>query len=943
MTDAGFRLEQLPPNVRETMRVRRQQRTGGLGRLEAVFDTATRWAPGQIVRVAFLGGTPALHLKIAEVANEIAMQCNLGFDFGYDESQGTLRTWTESDETYAAEIRVSFDLEGYFSLVGTDSIDPAIGYETDNVGGRPHQRSLNLGGFDATLPRSYRRTVLHEFMHAVSFHHEHANVRGPCQDEFRWEDDARYVPTTNEHGVYVADGEGRRPGIYTYLSGPPNGWSRATVDHNLRTVDQQSIRTTAFDPESVMLYRFPALFYRTPNGPCAPIGDGNTLSRLDIIGLQSLYPWPGRGTRTLAASPRSPAVAKRPPPALESRPPRPEPGPPGTLTRQLRARLTRELFTPDDDAAGGFESLPPVPTLPDGTTREAAEALSDENFEAIVVEYGRPSLRFLHDGFEPASDALWAQILAPTVVRDQLNAAGAAVGRVELKGVRDGFVGTAWMIAHDVAITNRHVATVFCARFGDGWQMTRGGGVQIDFGHQGHGLRAEVVEVLYVADEDEVDLALLRLRADGTAPLPPPIPVAKATPSSDSLVATIGFPGDERSTRRHDPATMTRIFDDRYGVKRLAPGKMFRSELPGQPIFSHDCTTLQGSSGSVLIDLATGEAVGLHFSGRARYANYAVIPERVAAKLARVRGDSATVGAALAKTVDGDDEGAPTVEAMADRTGYRADFLGEPHTVPLPELGELAPFAVPVPDADGTAPHELRYHNYSVVMHAERRLALLAAVNIDGGQARRVKRHKDKWYFDPRISPAVQSGNDLYHHNALDRGHLVRRLDPAWGSSQSDAMAAAADTFFWTNCSPQHAQMNQRTWLALEDYLLDHARTEGFKANVFTGPIFADGDPWYRDEWQLPRAYWKVVTMLHTERGALSATAYVVSQAELIEDLEFAYGEFRTYQVPIGFVEGRTGLRFGGPRGTALSQWDPLGRQERAGPRRLDGLEQLVV
>ena len=31
--------------------------------------------------------------------------------------------------------------------------------------------------------------------------------------------------------------------------------------------------------------------------------------------------------------------------------------------------------------------------------------------------------------------------------------------------------------------------------------------------------------------------------------------------------------------------------------------------------FTHDCTTLGGNSGSVVLDLTTGEAVGLHFAG----------------------------------------------------------------------------------------------------------------------------------------------------------------------------------------------------------------------------------------------------------------------------------------------------------------------------------------
>jgi endonuclease G len=36
----------------------------------------------------------------------------------------------------------------------------------------------------------------------------------------------------------------------------------------------------------------------------------------------------------------------------------------------------------------------------------------------------------------------------------------------------------------------------------------------------------------------------------------------------------------------------------------------------------------------------------------------------------------------------------------------------------------------------------------------------------------------------------------------FQREHLVRRMDPAWGTDKQ-ALLADADTFHWTNCSPQ--------------------------------------------------------------------------------------------------------------------------------------------
>jgi hypothetical protein len=132
--------------------------------------------------------------------------------------------------------------------------------------------------------------VRHEFLHALGFHHSHQNMRGPCQASFRWEDDEGYQPTRDERGTFIPDPSGRRPGIYTYLGGFPNFWDRAKVDHNLKTEEDPRLVVGPFDRASVMLYRFPDLFYKTVPNSCAPSGDGQSLSEGDRRGLQLLYP-----------------------------------------------------------------------------------------------------------------------------------------------------------------------------------------------------------------------------------------------------------------------------------------------------------------------------------------------------------------------------------------------------------------------------------------------------------------------------------------------------------------------------------------------------------------------------------------------------------------------------------------------------------------------------
>jgi endonuclease G len=252
-----------------------------------------------------------------------------------------------------------------------------------------------------------------------------------------------------------------------------------------------------------------------------------------------------------------------------------------------------------------------------------------------------------------------------------------------------------------------------------------------------------------------------------------------------------------------------------------------------------------------------------------------------------------------------------SLEWYVGSTGYDPDFLGQ--RVDLPGIpSQLTEDIALLKDGDG---HELKYTNFSLVMNKTRKLAFFTAVNIDGAQVQALKRDADKWFFDPRIERDFQMGPEAYSKNDLDRGHLVRRLDPVWGSR---AVEANEDTFHFTNCSPQHKNLNQQTWQGLEDYILKNAEAHDLRVTVFTGPVFRADDMLYRSKFQIPAEFWKLVVMVKQD-GKLSATAYLQTQKNLIVDLEFAFGEYKTYQVPVTRIEELTGLDFG-----KLRNFDPL-------------------
>jgi endonuclease G, mitochondrial len=424
--------------------------------------------------------------------------------------------------------------------------------------------------------------------------------------------------------------------------------------------------------------------------------------------------------------------------------------------------------------------------------------------------------------------------------------------------------------------------------------------------------------VLYIADDDGPDLAFVQLKPMMAFRLADPIPLSTKELKKGSDVVVIGYPAFDD---RNNVADQQRIFGDVYEVKRLSPGRI---RVVGDTGFEHDCTTLGGSSGSVVLDLDTGEAVGLHFGGEYLNANYAVSAAEIRKhfKIALSGGNHIELPKTKAKRVEAVPHEAPSAASLANRKGYDEEFL-DGFTVTLPVPGEQLSEDI----FDGGNGIRLDYTHSTIAVNTRRRMAAFTAVNIDGEKQKKVKESAG-WSFDPRVDKEFQIGEELYSENSLDRGHLVRRLDPVWGT-QPVSVAAERDTFFFTNCTPQVHRFNDVLWGDLEDYLLYNARTIGFRATIFSGPVFRESDPEYR-EVLIPQAFWKVAVMRVEETGIddgprLSATAYVVSQAGLLQNLEFAYGEFLTYQVPLKKVSALTDLDFGD-----LVVHDPLNTNEGA-------------
>lgn len=251
--------------------------------------------------------------------------------------------------------------------------------------------------------------------------------------------------------------------------------------------------------------------------------------------------------------------------------------------------------------------------------------------ETIVLTYGRPSLLIQDNMYESPESDVWKNRLSQN--NDNIINSIVSVGKIELRDHSTfDWVGTGWLINNsEFIVTNRHVAEVFAKAKGTSFIFKpnlEGKTVKayIDFKEEFR-IDQEIVfkieDFVYIAPENEPDVAVLKVRAtnDDNQNLPEGLKISSQLSYNDSFVYTLGYPA--RDSRIRDSKLMERIFKGIYGVKRLAPGKIISTNIhPNE--YLHDCSTLGGNSGSPVIDLYTGEVVGLHHAGTYLKHNWAV-------------------------------------------------------------------------------------------------------------------------------------------------------------------------------------------------------------------------------------------------------------------------------------------------------------------------------
>jgi endonuclease G len=282
---------------------------------------------------------------------------------------------------------------------------------------------------------------------------------------------------------------------------------------------------------------------------------------------------------------------------------------------------------------------------------------------------------------------------------------------------------------------------------------------------------------------------------------------------------------------------------------------------------------------------------------------------------------------------------APMAEALhidqnyGSRSGYNSQFIpGIEIALPMPDAKlakQIAPLNADQPAADNG---ELKYEHFSLKLNKSKRIAIFTATNIDGKTYLAVDRNTgtvsddaegDKWFIDPRIDGAFYLNQSFYGgwSDYFDRGHLTRRTDPTWGTPE-ESERANADTFHFTNCSPQHFRFNEsaKYWQGAERYVLENgvlSTDSKGRIAVFQGPIFNNQIDLMADDVQIPSSFFKVIVW--KGQGGLKSVGLIVDQLPLLSETRKKMGAPQSlpsvnvsqWRVSISSIEKKTGLSFG--------------------------------
>ncbi len=183
---------------------------------------------------------------------------------------------------------------------------------------------------------------------------------------------------------------------------------------------------------------------------------------------------------------------------------------------------------------------------------------------------------------------------------------------------------------------------------------------------------------------------------------------------------------------------------------------------------------------------------------------------------------------------------------------------------------------------------------YSVSYNETHEQANWIAYELTSEELMGTVERKDRFKPDPDVATGSATVDD-YKKSGYDRGHLAPAADMKWSEE------VMAESFYFSNMSPQVPGFNRGIWKLLEELVRTWAKEDG-ALYVVTGGVLQEGLPTIgKNGVSVPQYYYKVV--LDYREPEIKAIAFLIPNEKTDKEIS-------TFVVPINRIEELTGINF---------------------------------
>ena len=214
-------------------------------------------------------------------------------------------------------------------------------------------------------------------------------------------------------------------------------------------------------------------------------------------------------------------------------------------------------------------------------------------------------------------------------------------------------------------------------------------------------------------------------------------------------------------------------------------------------------------------------------------------------------------------------------------------------SVPLYNVKAVAIKRLEIPKLNGKD-LPVSHLGYTFLYNEDHEQASWVAYELTNEETSKTVERTDKFLPDPSVKTGTANNND-YLNSGYDRGHLAPAADMGWSET------AMAESFYYSNMSPQQPSFNRGIWKKLEELVRTWA-VEYTSLYIVTGPVLKPGLPSIgANKVSVPKYYYKVI--LDYTEPELKAIGFIMPN----ENIDHAIYD---YAVSIDSVEKFTGIDF---------------------------------